>query len=128
MFTRKFRKFLKKEGNNFIRKPMINKMNSKTYSNSLKKSDKVVCYNCRRSGHIQAECPETSRVRPSKLKSKKAKAMICTWNDEEDEDNEEDDTSSDEEEQDSKLCLMPKGDEDEDDQVTSPFEDYLNSD
>ena len=27
-----------------------------------------------------------------------------------------------------KLCLMAKGDEDEDDQVTSPFEDYSNSD
>ena len=51
--------------------------------------------------------------------------MICSWSDEEEEDDDED-TSSDEE--DRKLCLMAKGDEDEDDQVTSPFEDYSNSD
>ena len=51
--------------------------------------------------------------------------MICTWSDEEEEDDDED-TSS--EEEDRKLCLMVKEDKDEDDQVTSPFEDYSNSD
>ena len=56
MFTRKFKKFLKKEGKNFRRTPFMNKKSSKTYSNLVKKSDKVVCYNCRKSGHIQVEC------------------------------------------------------------------------
>ena len=93
----------------------------------MKKSDKVVCYNCRKSGHIQTECPETSRVRSSKLKEKKFKAIICTWSDQEDDDDEED-TSSEEEEKKSKLCLMAIGEEDKDEQVNSPFEDYLISD
>ena len=54
--------------------------------------------------------------------------MICTWSDEEDEDNEEDDTSSEEEEKERKLCFMARGDEDENEHVTSPFDDYSNSD
>ena len=51
--------------------------------------------------------------------------MICTWSDEKEED---DDVDTSSEEEDRKLCLMVKGDEVEDDQVTSPFEDYSNSD
>ena len=51
--------------------------------------------------------------------------MICTQSDEEEEDDNED-TSSDEE--DKKLCLMANVDEDENDQVTSPFKDYSNND
>ena len=51
--------------------------------------------------------------------------MICTWSDEEEEDDDEDTSSH---EEDRKLCLMAKGDEDVDDQVTSLFEDYSNSD
>ena len=75
MFTRKFRKFLKKEDKNFKRTPFMNKKSLKTYSNPIKKYDKVVCYNCRKSRHIQAECSETSRVRPSKLRGKKTKPV-----------------------------------------------------
>ena len=52
MFTKRFKKFLKKEGNSFRRSPFINKKSSKSYSAPLKKSDKVVCYNCRKSRHI----------------------------------------------------------------------------
>ena len=50
--------------------------------------------------------------------------MICTWSDKEEDDDE--DTSS--EEEDKKLCLMAIGDDEDNDQVTSPFEDYSNSD
>ena len=55
--------------------------------------------------------------------------MICTWSDEEDDDDEEEDTFFEEEEEKyNKLCLMARGDENEDEQVNSPFEDYSNSD
>ena len=50
--------------------------------------------------------------------------MICTWSNEEEDDDE--DTSS--EEEDKKLCLMAIGDKEDNDHVTSPFEDYSNSD
>ena len=64
-------------------------------------------------------------MKQAKKKAQKPKVMICTWSDEEEEDDDED-TSS--EEKDMKLCLMAIGDEDDNDQVTSPFEDYSNSD
>ena len=54
--------------------------------------------------------------------------MICTWNDESEEDDEDEDSSSDEEEKKSKLCLMAIGEEENDDEVNSPFEDYSLSD
>ena len=54
--------------------------------------------------------------------------MICTWSDESDEDDEDEDSSSDEEDKKSKLCLMAIGEEDNDDEVNSPFEDYSLSD
>lgn len=52
MFTRRFRKFLKKEGKSFRKSPFINRKSSKSYPAPLKKLDKLVCYNCRKSGHI----------------------------------------------------------------------------
>ena len=49
--------------------------------------------------------------------------MICTQSDEEEEEEKDDDTTSGEEE-DRKLCLMEKGDGENDDEVSSPFEEY----
>ena len=93
MFTRRFRKFLKKEGKNF-RKSSSNRKSLNNNPAPVKKPEKLICYNYRKSGHIQTECPETVRVRYSKLKGKKTRAMICTWSDEsEDEDADEDSTS-----------------------------------
>ena len=54
--------------------------------------------------------------------------MIFPWSDEEDDDDEEEDTSSKEEEKKSKLCLMTIGEENNDEQVNSSFEDYSISD
>ena len=54
--------------------------------------------------------------------------MICTWSDESDEDDEDEDSSLDEKNKKSKLCLMAIGEEDNDDEVNSPFEDYSRSD
>ena len=94
----------------------------------MKKSDKIVCYNCRKSGYIQTEYPEINRIRSSKAKGKKTKAMICTWSDESEDDDEDEDSSSEEEDKKSKLCLMAFGEEEIEDEVNSPFEDYSLSD
>ena len=123
MFTRNFKKFLRREGKSFRRKSFSSKKSSKPNSDNLKKSDKIIYYNCRRSGHIQLECPELQKMKQGKKKTQKPKAMICTWSDEEEDDDE--DTSSDEE--DKKLCLMDIVDEEDNDQVTSSFENYFNS-
>ena len=73
MFTRRFRKFLKKEGKSFRKSSFINRKSSKSYPAPLKKPDKIICYNYRKSGHIQTECPKTTRIRSSKkiFKSKR---------------------------------------------------------
>ena len=63
MFTRRFQKFLKKEGKSFRKSPFINRKSSKSNHAPLKKPDKIVCYNYRKSRHIQTECPETVRIR-----------------------------------------------------------------
>ena len=125
MFTRNFKKFLRREGKSFRRKSFSGKKISKSNFDNLKKSDRPICYNCKRSGHIQPDCLELQKAKQVKKKGQKSKAMICTWSDEEVEDDDED-TSS--EEEDRKLCLMAIGDEDDNDQVTYPFEDYSNSD
>ena len=64
-------------------------------------------------------------MKQAKRKAQRPKAMICTWSDEEEEDDDEDTSSS---EEDRKLCLMANGDNEDNNQVTSPFEDYFNSD
>ena len=54
--------------------------------------------------------------------------MICTWSDESEDEDEDEDSSSEEEDKKSKLCLMAFGDEEIEDEVNSPFEDYSLSD
>ena len=92
----------------------------------MKKPNKLVCYNCRKSRHIQTECPEIVRIRTSKIKGKKTKAMICTWSDESDD--EDEDSTFEEEDKKSKICLMAIGDEEIKNEVNTPFEDYSLSD
>ncbi|KAK8623109.1 hypothetical protein V6N13_118002 [Hibiscus sabdariffa] len=58
--------------------------------------DQLICYECKRPGHIRSECPQLKKK--SFGKKRKLKAQIATWSDEE---------SSDEEEQEvANLCLM----------------------
>ena len=54
--------------------------------------------------------------------------MICTWSDESEDEDEDEDSSSEEEDKKSKICLMAIGDEEIEDEVNSPFEDYSLSD
>ncbi|KAL4297869.1 hypothetical protein GQ457_12G012820 [Hibiscus cannabinus] len=58
--------------------------------------DKLICYECKRPGHIRSECSQLKKK--SFGKKKKLKAQVATWSDEE---------SSDEEEQEvANLCLI----------------------
>ncbi|MQM11648.1 hypothetical protein Taro_044557 [Colocasia esculenta] len=117
MLTRQFKKFLKFKmsgsGNSkpFQKKDFLNK------SDSYKKSD-VVCYECKKQGHMRGECPELKKkLKKEKFTFKKAKAMLATWTDE-DEDENSQATSRDDEVQ----CLMARSDDSN--EVNSSFETY----
>ena len=59
MFTRKFKRFLRKEGGKFRRKPTSEKRFSKFNLENTKKTNKIICYDCRKSRHMKAECLES---------------------------------------------------------------------
>ncbi|KAA3466698.1 zf-CCHC domain-containing protein/UBN2 domain-containing protein [Gossypium australe] len=62
---------------------------------SSKEKDPIVCYECKKSGHVKFDCPQWKKMWSSKQKHK---ANVATWSD---------DDSSDEETQEvSNLCLM----------------------
>ena len=102
MFTKNFNKFLRREGKSFRRKFFSGKKISKSNSDNLKKFDKLICYNYKRSRHIQSDCPELQKAKQVKRKWQKSKAMICTWSDEEEEN---DDVNTSSEEEDRKITL-----------------------
>ena len=57
MFAKNFKKLVRREGKSFRRKFFSSKKSSKSNSENLKKSDKFICYNYRKSEHIQPDCP-----------------------------------------------------------------------
>ena len=69
MFTRRFKKFLRREGKSFRRKSFSSKKSSKSNYKNLKKSNKLIWYNCRRSGHIQPDCLELQKMKQGKKKA-----------------------------------------------------------
>ncbi|KAK8983114.1 hypothetical protein V6N11_057870 [Hibiscus sabdariffa] len=91
MLGKRFTRFMKSQrGRRFQRKV--------DFKNKSKEEEKyqLICYECKRPGHIRSECPQLKKK--SFGKKKKLKAQIATWSDEE---------SSDEEEQEvANLCLM----------------------
>ncbi|KAK8585731.1 hypothetical protein V6N13_050703 [Hibiscus sabdariffa] len=91
MLAKRITKFMKSQrGRRFQRKV--------DFKNKSKEEDKdqLICYECKKSGHIRTECLQLKRK--SFGKKKKLKAQIATWSDE---------GSSDEEEQEvANLCLM----------------------
>ncbi|KAL4312255.1 hypothetical protein GQ457_01G023590 [Hibiscus cannabinus] len=91
MLAKRFTRFMKSQrGRRFQRK-----VDFKNKSKEEEK-DQLICYECKRPGHIRSECPQLKKR--SFGKKKKLKAQIETWSDEE---------SSDEEEQEvANLCLM----------------------
>ncbi|MQL88705.1 hypothetical protein Taro_021277 [Colocasia esculenta] len=62
----------------------------------LARSD-IVCYECKKQGHMRGECPELKKkLKKEKFTFKKAKVMLATWSDE-DEDEDAQEASGDEE-------------------------------
>ena len=88
MMARKFKKFFKKSGEwKKFRK----------LKNQKEKKEVIICYECKKSGHIRLECPL--------LKKLKKKAMVATW------DNSDEESSNEEDSQEmSNLALMAIGD------------------
>ena len=62
-----------------------------------KEEKKIICFNCRKPGHIVAECPENKSKPSTSRKSYKKKALKATW-DLESESDEEVDTAN--------MCFM----------------------
>ncbi|KAH9763080.1 hypothetical protein KPL70_001052 [Citrus sinensis] len=91
MLARRFRKIFKKIGE---RRKFRNLKNQK------EKKEVIICYECKKPGHIRSECPLLNKL--------KKKAMVATWDD-------SDEDSSDEEESQevSNLALMAVGDDDD---------------
>ena len=117
MLTRQFKKFLKfKRRDTGNSKPFPKKNFSQKYE-SNKKSD-IVCYECKKQGHMRGECPELKKkLKKDKFVFKKAKAMLATWSDEDD-DEKSQATSGDDE----IHCLMARSDDSS--EVNSSFESF----
>ena len=119
LLTRRMKKiFRKRHPNSFgyekksEKKPLIR--------GELSKEKDVICYKCKRLGHMRGECPEMMK-KFKKMRSKKARAMVATWSDEESDSS----TESEEEERDN-LCLMAHGKEVE--EVSFEEEDFFCND
>ncbi|MQL99071.1 hypothetical protein Taro_031788 [Colocasia esculenta] len=118
MLTRQFKKFLK-----FKRKGSGNSKSfqKKGFSNkfeSNKKYDMIVCYECKKPGHMRGECLNLKKkLKKEKFSFKKSKGMLATWNDE-DEDEDAQASSGDEE----IHCLMARSEDST--EVNSSFENY----
>ena len=94
LFTRKFKKFMKKKkefGKRAFKKD--------SFKNDNKK-DPIICFECKKPGHIKAECPQIKETN----KKMKKRAMLAAWGNSSDED------SSDEEGEQANLCLMARED------------------
>ncbi|MQL85725.1 hypothetical protein Taro_018247 [Colocasia esculenta] len=118
MLTRQFKKFLrfkKKDSGSsktFPKKDFTNKFESN------KKSNMIVCSECKKPGHMRGECPELKKkLKKDTFTYKKAKAMMATWSDEDEDDNAQG-SSRDEEIQ----CLMARSKHSN--EVNSSFENY----
>ncbi|MQL69263.1 hypothetical protein Taro_001541 [Colocasia esculenta] len=117
MLTRQFKKFLKNKRRGTSNSKPFQKKDFANKFDSTKKSE-IVCYECKKQGHMRGECPELrKKLKKDRLTFKKAKAMVATWSDE-DEDEDSQATSGDDEIQ----CLMARSDDSN--EVNSSFETY----
>lgn len=69
----------------------------------IPKGDKeeIICYECKKPGHMKGECPELKKKKLKKPFQKK-KAMVATWSDEE----EEEDSNHEQEDDIANICFM----------------------
>ena len=72
MLARRFRKFFKKTGE---------QRKFKNFKNQKEKKEVIICYECKKPGHIRSECPLLNKL--------KKKAMVATWDDSDEESSEE---------------------------------------
>ncbi|KAL4367156.1 hypothetical protein GQ457_05G007260 [Hibiscus cannabinus] len=82
--AKRFTRFMKSNrGRKFLRKGEFKNKNRE------EEKDQLICYECKKPGHIRTECPQLKKK--SFGKKKKHKAHVATWSDEEssDEDEEE---------------------------------------
>ena len=101
-FSRKYKNFIKRK--KYFKKHLSTQKESK---GEKSKKDEVICYECKRSGHIRTDCP----LLKSSKKSKK-KAMKATWDDSSESESEVEEMAN--------LGLMAHNDKDDehDDKVT----------
>ena len=96
MLVRKVRKlFYKKERMSNFRRSEIQE------KDDWRKEDIGSCYNCKKSGHLIADCPSLKAT--SSKQQQKKKALKASWGDSESESDEEVDTAN--------VCFMAHGDD-----------------
>jgi len=113
LITRAFKKLLKNrsshKGRGFPRKDGGKEESSKR--------DPIICYECKKPGHIKSECPYAKKY----SRKDKKKAMMAAW------DNSDDDSSDEDDEQQevANLCLMAIEDQEVDLDSTYSFDELL---
>ncbi|KAK9011529.1 hypothetical protein V6N11_044377 [Hibiscus sabdariffa] len=94
--ARRFTRFMKSNrGRKFLRKGEFKNKNRED------ENDQLICYECKKPGHIRTECPQLKKK--SFGKKKKPKDHVATWSDEESSDEDEEEVAN--------LCLMALNDE-----------------
>ncbi|KAK9031776.1 hypothetical protein V6N11_056065 [Hibiscus sabdariffa] len=94
--AKRFTRFMKSNrGRKFLRKGEFKNKNRE------EEKDQLICYECKKLGHIRTECPQLKKK--SFGKKKKLKAHVATWSDEESSDEDEEEVAN--------LCLMALDDE-----------------
>ena len=95
MFAKRFNKFMR------MRASGSNRRNNKRDQEEVGRKDSIVCYECKKSGHIKFNCPLLKR---SNDRFHKKKAMVATWSD-------SDCSDDDSNEENANLCFMAIEDE-----------------
>ncbi|KAK9033645.1 hypothetical protein V6N11_049831 [Hibiscus sabdariffa] len=94
--ARRFTRFMKSNrGRKFLRKEEFKNKNRE------EEKDQLICYECKKLGHIRTECPRLKKK--SFGKKKKLKAYVANWSDEESSNEDDDEVAN--------LCLMALDDE-----------------
>ncbi|KAH9704286.1 hypothetical protein KPL70_011393 [Citrus sinensis] len=91
MLARRFKKIFKKTGD---------RRKFRNFKNQKEKKEVIICYECKKPGHIRSECPLLNKL--------KKKAMVATWDD-----SDEDSSDEDESQEVSNLAVMALGDDDD---------------
>ncbi|KAE8693144.1 hypothetical protein F3Y22_tig00110819pilonHSYRG00446 [Hibiscus syriacus] len=93
LFAKRFRKMMRPyQGRKFKRNEGL--------KNEPKEKDPIICYECKKPGHVKYDCPQLKKKGQSKNKHK---AHVATWSDEEGSDEEEQEVAN--------LCLMAFGED-----------------